>query len=97
MKKVYSVPKIQAFNLCRCNVLAGSKNTTRYEYCCPYIPETECELYDEFVCRKIGINKGSLKTTKQGRLFISADVHCPYKKDCEDYQLFCKISNEKQR
>ena len=98
MKKTYVAPKTQTVYLHACGILAASNGKKeRYTYHCPYIPETKCELYDEFVVRKIGANKGSLKTTTEGRTFMSADVHCPYRNDCEDYDLYCKITNERQR
>lgn len=95
MKKTYVVPESRVINLGMCNILASSMG--KYAYYCPYIPETECELYDEFVVRKIGVNKGCLKQTTSGKSFMIADVHCPYKKGCEDYKLFCNIMNDKQR
>ena len=95
MKKNYVAPKTQVVNSCLCNIMTGS-DTTVYEYYCPYT-EAQCKLYDGFVVRRIGVNKGFLKETKFGTLFMAANVPCPYRQNCEHYNLFCDIMNVKQR
>jgi len=92
-KKIYVSPKIQVFNLKGCGILAASNDSREMSSCyCPHVPETKCELYCEFVKRKFGSNKEALKKIKKGIL----RVPCPNKDCCEDYQWFCKMTNEKQ-
>ena len=87
LKKTYVAPKMQAFNLRGLNILVTSNDGREVSACyCPHIPETRCQLYCEFIKRNFG--KEKLKKENPG-------IPCPNKDCCEDYQLYCKITNER--
>ncbi len=92
MKTVYVSPKIQVFSFNACGgILMASNNIERYTFC-PYIPETRCQLYHDYIKCKIG--KGKLSEQEKD---IQEEIPCPYRNSCEDYDLFYKITNGKMR
>ena len=93
VKKTYVSPEIESFNFATCGILMASGGVEKkYRFCCPYIPETPCSLYDEFMRKKFGINRvlGHEK-------FIQKNLSCPYRNSCEEYELYRKITSERQR
>ena len=98
MKKSYVVPEMRMLCVQSCGVFATSGiESERYNYLCPYIPETRCREYNRFLRHKRGVSSESSVTPKHERVSVKGDVECPYRNTCEDYQLFLKITNERQR
>lgn len=92
-KKTYVSPKIQVFCFNAGGFFAASNNVLEKSYfLCPYIPETKCYLYHEYIKQKFGVDKLPGHETR-----MRGDTSCPYKNSCEDYELYCKVMNEKQR
>lgn len=95
-KKLYVAPEIIVSNVVTHNMLSTS-NTCLYYFTCPYIPETRCNKYNNFVYDIKGFKRTRKFVPAWNKFYVQGTEVCPYKKDCKTYQIYKSITDERTR
>jgi len=98
VKKSYVMPEVQVFHAEPCSVLAESGiDAERYNYLCPYMPETRCRDYNYSVRHKHGIFSKASKIPEYLRISTKSKEECALKNVCEKYKAYIELTkNERQ-
>lgn len=88
LKKEYIIPNLLVLRTEPTNVLVTSGATETY-YQCPHVPDTRCDIYNEYMHQE----EARVKAVNKKIVFV-ASSSCPYRRRCKLYGYYIQAYME---
>ena len=92
--KSYVVPNTQVFYTETPSFLVASGDVTKKYFKCPLVPDTRCDIYNEYAQK---LTEQACSKVHNEKVAVVALIECPFKKRCRLYYYHMQAQKTHER